>query len=82
MITDPATTPSKGRWQFMFGASVATVYGILMLFNIAYTLFFAVCIVCLARGVYWWVRWLAERYRVPALAPQPLRATPALERTG
>jgi enediyne biosynthesis protein E5 len=61
MITDPGTTPTKGRMQFMFGAGVATVYGVLMLFNIVYTLFFAVCIVCLLRGGYWWLRWFLER---------------------
>ncbi len=65
MITDPGTTPTKGRWQFMFGASVAMVYGVLMLFNIVYTLFFAVCIVCLARGGYWWLRWLWDRRDTP-----------------
>ncbi|GAA1798568.1 hypothetical protein GCM10009682_20190 [Luedemannella flava] len=54
MITDPGTTPSSGRNQFMFGGSVAAVYGVLMLFNVVYTLFFAVTIVCLARGLYWW----------------------------
>lgn len=63
MITDPATTPVKGRAQFMFGAGVATAYGVLMLFNVVYTLFFAVCIVCLVRGVYHWWRWLPRRTR-------------------
>jgi enediyne biosynthesis protein E5 len=61
MITDPGTTPSRGRWQFMFGSSVALVYGLLMLFNVVYTLFFAVCIVCFARGVFWWMRAFAQR---------------------
>jgi len=61
MITDPGTTPSAGRYQFMFGASVATVYGVLMLFNVVYTLFFAVTIVCVARGAFWWLKWLAQR---------------------
>jgi enediyne biosynthesis protein E5 len=50
----------------MFGSSVATVYGILMLFNVVYTLFFAVTIVCLIRGLYWWARYLRER-RQPQL---------------
>jgi hypothetical protein len=80
MITDPATTPAKPRPQFMFGASVATVYGILMLFNLVYTLFFAVCIVCLARGTYWWVRTLlaARRERAAAAIPvAPPVAAPA-----
>lgn len=67
MITDPGTTPSSFRNQFMFGSSVAMVYGVLMLFNVVYTLFFAVTIVCLVRGLYWWVRYLGDRRQ--ALAP-------------
>jgi enediyne biosynthesis protein E5 len=66
MITDPGTTPTSFRNQFMFGSSVATVYGILMFFNVVYTLFFAVTIVCLIRGLYWWARYLRER-RQPQL---------------
>ncbi|MBS2550795.1 enediyne biosynthesis protein [Catenulispora sp. NL8] len=54
MISDPGTTPSKGRAQFIFGGSVATVYGVLMLLNVVYTLFFATAIVCAARGLGWW----------------------------
>lgn len=81
MITDPATTPSSGRAQFMFGSSVATVYGILMLFNVVYTLFFALSIVCAARGVYWWARWFAarrrERDRQGATAAGPAVPVPA-----
>ncbi|HEX4701566.1 MAG TPA: enediyne biosynthesis protein [Pseudonocardiaceae bacterium] len=61
MITDPGTTPFKARAQFMFGSSVAIVYGVLMLFNVVYTLFFAVCIVCLARGVGWWMAHLIKK---------------------
>ncbi|MEU3457591.1 enediyne biosynthesis protein [Micromonospora sp. NPDC006766] len=69
MITDPGTTPSTGRTMFMFGASVAGVYGILMAFNVVYTLFFAVTIVCVLRGVYWWVRsYRKDHRREPALA--------------
>jgi hypothetical protein len=63
MITDPGTTPFRGRNQFMFGASVAGVYGILMVFNVVYTMFFAVCIVCLLRGVGWWGAFLIKKYR-------------------
>lgn len=69
MVTDPGTTPSAPRWQFMFGASVATVYGILMTFNIVYTMFFAVTIVCAVRGLYWWGRWLTNRRREHGLQP-------------
>jgi hypothetical protein len=63
MITDPGTTPSAFRDQFMFGSSVAVVYGVLMLFNVVYTMFFAVTIVCLVRGMYWWAHYLRERRR-------------------
>lgn len=80
MITDPGTTPSKSRAQFMFGAGVATVYGVLLFFNVVYTLFFAVTIVCLLRGGYWWLRWLrdrrmARRWPVALAAAGPAPAT-------
>lgn len=71
MITDPGTTPGSGRMQFMFGSAVGLVYGILMVFNVVYTLFFAVTIVCLARGLFWWWKWLRDRNR-----PQPNQAQP------
>ena len=66
MITDPGTTPSKPRTQFMFGGSVATVYGVLMEFNVTYTLFFALVIVCAIRGIGWWLVPTARRMRSPA----------------
>ncbi len=68
MITDPGTTPSAPRHQFLFGASVGAVYGVLMSANVVYTLFFAVTLVCLARGGYWWIRSWRERSRMPAPA--------------
>ncbi|WP_433309690.1 enediyne biosynthesis protein [Micromonospora sp. CA-269861] len=79
MITDPGTTPAAPRMQFMFGASVGMVYGLLMVFNVVYTLFFAVTLVCLARGLFWWGRWLVQRNR-PAenLTPAPPPAAVAL----
>jgi hypothetical protein len=61
MITDPGTTPAKPKWMFMFGTSVAVTYGVLMLFNVVYTLFFAVCIVCAIRGAGWWVAHLINK---------------------
>jgi hypothetical protein len=67
MVTDPGTTPSSFRNQFMFGSSVAVAYGILMVFNVVYTLFFAVTIVCAIRGLYWWAVYLRDRRR-PRLA--------------
>jgi enediyne biosynthesis protein E5 len=62
MITDPATTPSKGMAKFMFGSAVGVVYGVLMAFNVVYTLFFALSIVCALRGLGWWgAHFLAKR---------------------
>lgn len=52
MVSDPATTPADPRRQFMFGASVAVVYGLLMAFHIVYGLFFSLMIVCGIRGIY------------------------------
>lgn len=67
MITDPATTPSKGAIpKFMFGAATATVYGVMMAFNIVYTLFFALSAVCLVRGIGWWVAHFIAQRKVPA----------------
>src|SRR6266496_1510988 len=54
MISDPGTTPSKPRYQFMFGGTVAMTYGVLMVFNVVYTLFFATAITCGIRGAGWW----------------------------
>jgi hypothetical protein len=62
MITDPGTTPTRPRSQFMFGSSVAFVYAVLMQFNIVYTLFFATAIVCGFRGLGWWgAYWMKRR---------------------
>lgn len=69
MVTDPGTTPSKGRAQFMFGAGVATVYGVLMVFNVVYTLFFATTIVCGLRGLGWWVAHFRARRQAAAAVP-------------
>jgi len=62
MITDPGTTPTKPLPQFIFGSSVAMTYGVLMLFNVVYTLFFATAIVCGIRGAGWLVAgWRQQR---------------------
>ena len=78
MITDPGTSPFAARAQFMFGAGVAMVYGVLMVFNIVYTLFFAVTIVCAVRGVGWWIaHFRAKRKeRLAAALPEPERSIP------
>lgn len=78
MITDPGTTPSKPRAQFMFGSSVAIVYGILMQLNVTYTLFFALVIVCAFRGLGWWGASLRRRLKRPTLTDgtQPNESDP------
>jgi len=63
MITDPGTSPSKARNQFMFGSSVAFVYAVMMQFNIVYTLFFATTVVCALRGLGWWGAHFISRAR-------------------
>lgn len=78
MISDPGTTPSKGIPKFMFGGSVAMVYGVLMEFNVVYDLFFATAIVCAARGLGWWGAHHYKRYKARAAASVSLNATPAV----
>lgn len=51
MVTDPATTPDRPLSQIAFGASVAFVYSLLLMVHIVFGLFFALVIVCVARGV-------------------------------
>ncbi|HST47053.1 hypothetical protein [Jatrophihabitans sp.] len=82
MITDPGTTPSKPRNQFMFGSSVAMVYAVMMAFNIVYTMFFATTAVCALRGLGWWAAHFigkAKQRRALAAADHPV-ATPAAVR--
>lgn len=50
MITDPGTTPFPWRRQVVFGASVAMVYGVLMSFDVAFAIIYALVLVCLVRG--------------------------------
>jgi enediyne biosynthesis protein E5 len=56
MVSDPGTTPTGRREQVWFGASVAAAYGVLQVFHIVYGLFFALAIVCAARGCSLWIR--------------------------
>ena len=83
MVTDPATTPSGRRDQVAFGFSVAAVYGMLMVAHVVFGLFFALTIVCAARGLCMFaMRWLKggarEETAQPALSPTS--AAPAMVR--
>lgn len=51
MVTDPATTPCMPRGQFVFGASVAAAYGLLVTMHVVFGFFFALAAVSLVRGV-------------------------------
>lgn len=50
MVTDPATTPVGKHGQVVFGLSVAATYGLLMAAHVVFGLFFALTLVCTARG--------------------------------
>ena len=50
MVTDPATTPCMPRGQFVFGASVAATYGLLVSLHIVFGFFFALAAVSMVRG--------------------------------
>jgi hypothetical protein len=52
MATDPGTTPSDPRAQFLFGGSIAAVYGVLMALHVVFGLFFALLAVCSVRGAW------------------------------
>ncbi|GAA5127453.1 enediyne biosynthesis protein UnbU [Haloechinothrix salitolerans] len=51
MITDPGTTPFKTRNQVVFGLVTAAVYGVLVVSEVVFGLFFALVITCLLRGL-------------------------------
>ena len=64
MVTDPATTPFKTRGQVAFGASVAAVYGLLLVAHVVFGLFFALSIVCTFRAIGLYARaWLTAKSR-------------------
>lgn len=56
MVPDPGTTPTGRREQVIFGASVAFAYAVLQVVHVVYGLFFALAIVCTARGALLWLR--------------------------
>jgi Na+-translocating ferredoxin:NAD+ oxidoreductase RnfD subunit len=66
MIPDPATTPIKPRQQILFGLAVAAVYGVLQALHVVFGLFFALVLVCAARGLLLYLA--AARQGAPAPA--------------
>jgi hypothetical protein len=67
MVPDPGTTPARPRDQVWFGAAVALAYGALQVLHVVYGLFFALAIVCSARGCVLWARELAAALRARVL---------------
>jgi Na+-translocating ferredoxin:NAD+ oxidoreductase RnfD subunit len=74
MITDPGTTPTKPLNQIVFSGGVALAYSFLMVFHVAFGLFFALVIVCALRGIGLYVfaaRRVEQRLGLP---PEPAPA--------
>jgi hypothetical protein len=71
MLPDPATTPERLRAQVAFGAGVAAVYLVLVILHVVFGLFFALTIVCAARGLGLYAGALVAHLRS---APQPALA--------
>jgi enediyne biosynthesis protein E5 len=74
MITDPGTTPTKPINQIVFGGGVALTYSFLMVFHVAYGLFFALVIVCALRGIGLYVFAVRKAEQRLKLSPEPARA--------
>ena len=87
MITDPQTSPSSVRGQIIFGLSIAAAYMCLLVLHVVFTLFVALFVVCVGRGIMLYVCELASFQRVQASAerlwltfygrPSPLTGVPA-----
>ncbi len=76
MLPDPATTPDRPWAQVAFGAAVAGIYGIFMSLHIVFGLFFALTIVCAARGLGMYAAAVTTGRRPqPEVAPTPTHAS-------
>ncbi len=51
MVTDPQTSPSSVRGQIVFGLSLAAIYAAMMLLHVFFTIFVALFVLCLCRGI-------------------------------
>jgi enediyne biosynthesis protein E5 len=85
MVTDPQTSPSSVRGQIVFGLSLAAIYGVLMLLHVFFTIFAALFVLCLCRGILLYVCELApvrrlqvsmERMWLAVARPAPLTGLP------
>jgi hypothetical protein len=74
MVTDPATTPTTVRGQVAFGACVATAYGALMAAHVIFGLFFALSLVCAARGLGMGLQGFVEQRSAQTVTRVPSKA--------
>src|ERR1700752_1233 len=51
MVTHPGSTPNTWREQVIFGGAIALVYSLLVLAHVGFGFFYALLIVCSARGL-------------------------------
>jgi hypothetical protein len=73
MITDPGTSPVARNGQIAFGLATAAVYGLLVSMHVVFGLFFALTIVCAARGLSLWaLQAVPVRRMAGRLLPQPV----------
>jgi len=71
MIPDPATTPLRTVDQILFGFAVAVAFGILIVSHVVYTLFYALLVVSLGRGLILWSRSAWSAYAARHTQPEP-----------
>lgn len=71
MIPDPATTPLRTVDQILFGFAVAVAFGILIVSHVVYTLFYALLVVSLGRGLILWGRSAWNAYAARHTQPEP-----------
>jgi hypothetical protein len=92
MITDPGTSPMRPLPQIAFGGGTALLYGVITALHISYGLFFALLVVCLARGLFLWSLHISQRVRageaavrsvtLPGGVPEGGPAVPVLSPAG
>jgi hypothetical protein len=77
MITDPQTSPSRPRSQFIFGVSIAIAYEVLLAMQVQYTMFYAVGTVCALRGTIIALQNIGvlAHFDQPAPLPRPVEST-------
>lgn len=84
MASDPGTTPSSKRGQFIFGLSLAATYQLWVMLHQPFAAFYALLFVCVARGVIlniegWWKDRVSRRATAPAGGDVGGRAVTSVE---